>query len=474
VIRAENGEAFLKTFFRSRVGPQVLVMTLFTAVTFSAMAGLIPDVTGDRYARLYHGYDGPDCSTFGMEERPAQCHAGSDDAQSTASGAAFVQNIFGFLFSSVFGTISDSRGRKPFLVGSMVLFSFFPLSLLMVKWVDTLHPLWFYVSSSSLGIIGWIPLANSMISDIMPPKWRAPGVGLFWAAAGVGFSVGPSLCLVADHFCVLVVCFALGVAALLWTTFFMEESLPQEVAAENMAIRRERAASENQGKDCYLHCLEFISRPVRDLWILNRDPFCRRLAICSFFFAAVFSANINLIVFYVDNHMGFTDADTASMFWIFGSVGIFAQAVLMKPLLRCFKEKNLTILVFACGIIHNLIYGLAQTKPTMFVGVALSELTKLAQPLMSSMASNHVHELELGQIQGALFSWMALANAIGPVSLEIVYNRTNSSGFPGAMFVFGGFLHAIGTVVACFLPTKQIDDIDTDSNSGTDLEEPLL
>jgi len=51
----------------------------------------------------------------------------------------------------------------------------------------------------------------------------------------------------------------------------------------------------------------------------------RILAILAFFSGAVQSADQTLLVYYLEERVGFGDSDVAKMFLIFGILGIFAQ-----------------------------------------------------------------------------------------------------------------------------------------------------
>jgi hypothetical protein len=82
-------------------------------------------------------------------------------------------------------------------------------------------------------------------------------------------------------------------------------------------------------------------------------------------------------------------------------------------------------------------------------------------------------------MQGSLFAVSALANALGPISLQLVYNHTkNRKGIwgTGTMWVFASFLYGVGTVIVCFIPEDKVNkstSIVTDE-SENDLEERLL
>eukprot|EP00540_Astrosyne_radiata_P009454 CAMPEP_0116856140 /NCGR_PEP_ID=MMETSP0418-20121206/19722_1 /TAXON_ID=1158023 /ORGANISM="Astrosyne radiata, Strain 13vi08-1A" /LENGTH=73 /DNA_ID=CAMNT_0004489459 /DNA_START=21 /DNA_END=239 /DNA_ORIENTATION=- len=73
---------------------------------------------------------------------------------------------------------------------------------------------------------------------------------------------------------------------------------------------------------------------------------------------------------------------------------------------------------------------MARQKIWIYVALLISQLTKMDFPLLSAVASTHVDSHQQGQVQGALFAWSALANAIGPEFMQWIYHYTKS----GTMF----------------------------------------
>jgi MFS family permease len=97
-----------------------------------------------------------------------------------------------FLFSPVWGRISDRIGRRPVLLiglaGSAVFYALF-------GWATAeLSLLWLFVARIGAGISGAnIAVAQAVIADVTPPDKRAKGMALVGAAFGIGFTFGPLL-----------------------------------------------------------------------------------------------------------------------------------------------------------------------------------------------------------------------------------------------------------------------------------------
>jgi len=94
-----------------------------------------------------------------------------------------------FFFSPILGMLSDRYGRRP-----VILLSNFGLGLDYV--VMALAPTigWLFLGRILSGICSSsMPTATAYISDVTPPEKRAKAFGIFGAAFGIGFVLGPAI-----------------------------------------------------------------------------------------------------------------------------------------------------------------------------------------------------------------------------------------------------------------------------------------
>ena len=444
---SDDYRLFVKAFFKANGAPQILILSLFLSFGISCTVGVIPDVMAERYAILHHQYVGPDCSTFDRVEKPESCQAGSDDAQEAAALSAFARNMFTLTFNSLIGSISDVRGRKIFMVLAMILSLLSPFMLVVLQMLPSIEPVWFYIFDCAGGAVNSMSISFAILSDVMPPKWRAPAFGMLLASFYIGFSFGPSFPLLMTHLWVSIASFMLIFSAFLCSLFLLPETLPADIAEENRARREEQ--EEGMG-------WKIMVRPITEMAILNRDSFLRLLAAGSFLSGMVYSSDIVLVVYYVEDQLNVRDSDLAQIFFIMGMLGIVIQALLLKSMIAYLGEKGLLVTSFLSGTCHNACYALARGKRLIYVAFCLSQLTKTNFPLLSSLAANNVDKHEQGRIQGALFALSALADAIGPIMLEYIYSHTKTTLGPGTMFAFASFLYFLGTIFVSLLPTKKI------------------
>jgi Na+/melibiose symporter-like transporter len=133
-----------------------------------------------------------------------------------------------------------------------------------------------------------------------------------------------------------------------------------------------------------------ISRPGRDLLILNRNKLFRLLSALAFFSGCVSAGDHTLFLYYVEENFGFNDKDIAMLFLLIGVMGIVVQAAVLKPLNSLIGERRVIMVAFSVGALHNFLYGIAQSKRMMFISASIASLTGMSFPTISAIKSNNV------------------------------------------------------------------------------------
>src|SRR5690606_12113881 len=110
--------------------------------------------------------------------------------------ASFYYGLFGavwalmqFVFSPILGTLSDRFGRR-----RVILISCVGLGLDYILMALAPNLLWLFIGRILSGITAAsFATAGAYIADVTPPEKRAASYGLFGAAWGIGFVLGPGL-----------------------------------------------------------------------------------------------------------------------------------------------------------------------------------------------------------------------------------------------------------------------------------------
>lgn len=163
----ENDNDSFFQFFLIAKGPiQIIFLCMLWALALGSTVGVTPSVMTDRYAKIYHDFDHNDsCRFYTKDDKPQACIDGSSDAQTAAASSNFVTNVFTFLTSSLIGSISDEYGRRNLLVLGEFLSVLGPLCLVLIQTFPSMNPNWYYIASSAGGLISWITIALSSLSD---------------------------------------------------------------------------------------------------------------------------------------------------------------------------------------------------------------------------------------------------------------------------------------------------------------------
>ncbi len=107
-------KSFLVQFSEMKGPPQIAFLMALLAIGLGSTIGVVPAVMGDRFARLYHGYEGEEhCSSFSdPSQKPEACFLGGSDAQAASAVANLINNSLTFVTASLTGALSDEYGRK--------------------------------------------------------------------------------------------------------------------------------------------------------------------------------------------------------------------------------------------------------------------------------------------------------------------------------------------------------------------------
>lgn len=385
--RSVEIKKFVASFSAAKGALSTVVITLSLSFALGCTVAIVPEILSDRYARLHHGYDWTlPCSSFDDETMPIACRRGSDDAQDASAWSSLLQNLLTLFFNPVVGKMSDIHGRRRIFILAIFTYTFAPLTLVAMELYPTMQPVYYYLASCLIGIISYSSISFAIISDSVPEEFRTASFGIIMAGFYSGFCLSPLLALVLTHMHVSILSFTLTFAALVYASIYFPETLPTAVREANHQLLT------NQENEAIVASFPaqigaLLTRPFREMSILNRDMAIRLVAIGSFFSSMVYSTDANLVIFYIEEYLDVREDDIAYQFLLMGVVGVVMQGCLLQPLLKCFGDKGLLIISFLSGTTHNLLYGVAKNKQTLYVALSLSQLTKINGKFSSILSS---------------------------------------------------------------------------------------
>lgn len=306
-------------------------------------------------------------------------------------------SLMQFFFSPVLGRLSDRYGRRPILFFSLIGSA---IGYAVMGFATTLFLV--FLGRIIGGITGGnISAAQAYIADVTSKKDRAKGMGLFGAAFGFGFIVGPALAGILSKYGVHVpFFFAAGLSLInaIALYFILPESLKKS-ARQAMPERKNR----------FVEMFESLK---------NQE--FREINIVYFLLVTSFSIMTYAFVLYTAFRFGYTPEQNGYLFAFVGVVAILGQGLLFSLLVSKFGESALIIAgcllmvlsLFAIPIVGPEYGGLT----ALLIGTAvLSFGNALASPGLTSLASKTAGDHEQGRAMGILQSGASLARFIGPV-----------------------------------------------------------
>jgi MFS family permease len=354
---------------------------------------------------------------------------------------AGIFSLMQFIFTPIWGSLSDRYGRKPILVMSLFgsVISNLMLAFVFSGMITSVYLL--IIARAFAGVFAAnISAAQAVISDVTSPEERTKGMGLIGAAFGLGFVFGPAVGgLLSKNFGydvpVYVAAFLSFCALVLCLTVF-KESLPKEIQEKNKA---------EGGK--------YKKLDFKLMWDVVKHPAVGKYIIIMFIIIFAFSNIFGTFQLFAERDEGFnmSQEEVGYLFSLLGIVGALVQLFLIKRFQKAFGEQNTLIFgVFIC------IFGLGYIGFSPTILLLLLSLTVLAlgnslsNTVIMSLISQNTSPREQGTILGVSQSLGSLARFLGPVWGGLVYEKLGYR-FP---FITGGVFMFIVTVY-CVMKIKR-------------------
>lgn len=304
--------------------------------------------------------------------------------------------LMNFLFSPIWGNLSDRIGRKPVILTSIGITASSYLLFAFAKTIPLLLLSRFIagIGSANFGA------AQAYITDITKPEDRAKAFGYVGAAFGLGFIIGPVIGAVILKFW--------GVATIGYTA--MGLNLFNLLLA--MVILKE--SHQNMRKD-----KPFYENPLKSVIEGLKTPLLGKLMLISLLFIAAFSMmQITISVLWSEKY-SLSKAEISGMFAFIGLASVIVQGFFVEKLNRKFGEKQLLVygsLLMAAGLY---ILPMAPYETGFYVveGIAII-LIALANgcltPSINSLISRNAPEDQQGKLLGVSMSVGSMGRVIGP------------------------------------------------------------
>jgi MFS family permease len=332
-----------------------------------------------------------------------------------------------FLFSPLWGSLSDRLGRKPIiltgLVGNTVFFAVFGISTSLVMAL---------IARFCAGAFNAnIAVAKAYIGDISDNTNLAKRMGLIGASFGVGFTVGP---FIGGEFSSPAEKWSLFTGTIFDTHPYL---LPCLIASLLSTISfifaiwklPESHKSTNDEK-ISLNPITHVSNMIKDIRQVIQMPQLGRLVMISVMFMYGFTIMHAVFVLFTEYDLGFNVSQNGRIFAIIGINGLIIQGWLIGPLTKKYGSDNLMKTgTIVCGLGLTLIPYVSHQYIWLTMGAVvmlLSTGNALFQPSFSAILAQRTREegQEMGMVMGSQESASAFARIIGPLTGGLVWDYT--------------------------------------------------
>lgn len=334
-----------------------------------------------------------------------------------------------FLFSPIWGQISDRIGRRPVilisLLGAAIAHLFFGFATEL--WI-------LFVARIFAGVFGAnISTAMAFIADVTDEKSRSKGMGIVGAAFGLGFVLGPAIGGFLARFGFAAP--ALAASAICFLNFVMAYFvLPESLKTSNKAEANKLSKKISRFGRIKKH---FENKNVAFLLL-------------SAFLISFSLSNMEASLFlFVEDRFGWGLEKASFGFAYVGIMMAFTQGYLIRKALPRFGENKLMIIgsiLFGLGMG---IVGLSKEVYVVAIGMtALALGSGLFNPSVQGKVSLLSRPDEQGEVMGVMQSLSALARILGPPLGGFLYDSVGIS----SPFLFASGL--AGLVVLGLLSLK--------------------
>ena len=324
-------------------------------------------------------------------------------------------SFFQFMAAPIWGYLSDKFGRRIIiwitLIGSIIAY-------VLLAYSQTIYGLFFARAFAGF-MAGNISTAQAYLTDITDKNNRAKAMGLFGAAFGLGFILGPAIGGILagpdpqnpNVFLPPIAAALLSSIALLLAVFTLKDTRPK--------------VTDNKNKR--------ITSLVEAL----RIPNLRQLILLSFIVTVVFASMESTFSLWSERTFYWGAEQNGYIFAFAGICGVIVQGFLISPLVKRYGESNLCIfgiLLLALGMLSVSISYLNYHDYFSMALIAFG--LGLFMPTISTLIVNIVSEDRRGWILGVNQSVSSLARIIGPAIAGVLFEFYGKN----SPYIFGSLI----------------------------------
>ena len=334
-----------------------------------------------------------------------------------------------FLFGPLIGNLSDSFGRRPILITSLV---FMALNYSLMAIAPTL--MFLFIARVLSGISGaTYSTATAYLADTSKRGKRAANFGLMGAAFGVGFILGPVMGGLLGEFGTRIPFIVAAGLALLNAGFgflVVPETLPAEKRRKFELWRAD---------------------PFRALLRVKNIPAVGSLMIVVLFYTIANQVYPSIWSYFTIEKFAWKLSTVGISLAAYGLCSALAQVYVLRYSLRRFGEENTARFGMTVAIASLAFIMFVDNSLYLFLGMPFVALGAIVGPSLQGMMADRVADNEQGELQGVLSSVTAIATIVSPLIMTNIFRHYTQAEakiyLPGAPFGAAAILALVGLII---------------------------
>ncbi|WP_368344374.1 TCR/Tet family MFS transporter [Pelagovum sp. HNIBRBA483] len=330
--------------------------------------------------------------------------------------------VMQFLFGPTVGNLSDWYGRRPILLVTLVVMA---ADYMVMAVAGTIWLL--FIGRIVAGITAAThSAASAYMADISKPDEKAANFGLIGAAFGVGFVLGPMIGGLLGTFGTRAPFYAAAALAIL-NAGFGYFVLPETVTDR---IRRpfEWRRANPLGAFRYVGSLPGFAPLLVMLFLAG---------IAFFVYPAVWA-------FYGQERFGWGPGLIGLSLGAYGIGTIFAQGLLIRPVLKRFGEYRTVLIGLTIDIIAFVSFAFVTNGYVALALAIFASMGSIMGPALQAILSRAADDNQQGELQGTMAAINALASIVAPLMMTGIFAYFTAAGariyLPGAPFLLSAAL----------------------------------
>ncbi|XP_047238337.1 hippocampus abundant transcript-like protein 1 [Girardinichthys multiradiatus] len=363
-----------------------------------------------------------------------------------------VKGFLSFLSAPLIGALSDTWGRKSFLLIT-VFFTCAPIPFMKIS------PWWYFALIAVSGIFAvTFSVIFAYVADVTEEHERSTAYGLVSATFAASLVTSPAIgAYLSAHYgdsLVVLVATVIAVADIAFVFFVVPESLPDKMRLSSWGF----PISWEQAD------------PFVSLRRVGKDSTVLLICVTVFLSYLPEAGQYSSFFLYLKQVIQFSPEAIAAFIAMVGILSIIAQTLFLSILMRTIGKKNTVLLGLGFQLLQLFWYAFGSEPWMMWAAGTIAAMSSITFPAVSALVSHNASADQQGVVQGMITGIRGLCNGLGPALYGFIFflfnvelsdvqpvagrgeQPTQRSVILGPPFLFGACAVILALIVAVFIP----------------------